>query len=562
VYSQTGDKTAQNALIWFEQLRNFFRQKGPSIAGFTDQGRPPLRVIGFRSEKEYAQHRLHPLAEAYYASDGNGDYIIMSKLDSSEFRVAAHEYAHYVVHASGLKLPAWLHEGLAEFFATLGVNESGYSLGGDLPARTHTLQQNRNNWLPLAGLLNIGTDSTISNGRKDTEIFYAESWALVDMLIAAPPYAPRFWEVVSALNAGASGEQAFRRLYAKSLDAVAKDLENWVGRRHTPKIILSRPAQFESAETSQLSDLAAGTLEAKVLLVSGHLEQAKTRFEELARQAPDNPDLAAALAAIANRQGNRDEALRLWRKALNNNLKDAEMCYRYALLAEEAGMSPQDVRAGLERAVLLAPGFDDARYKLALIQYQAGEYKLAVDHLRTMRVPVAEQRRYGYWTALASALVELHENDEARAAALEAAKNAKTENERMTARRIALIAGTDMTVQFATDSEGHSQIVTTRVPHGTTDWNPFIEPSDQMQHANGKLSEVLCEKGKLTGFLLLTPSGTVTLDVVDPLHVLMRNSPSEFYCGPFKGDGVGADYAVVRTAGKARNVLRGMTFQR
>ena len=94
--------------------------------------------------------------------------------------------------------------------------------------------------------------------------------------------------------------------------------------------------------------------------------------------------------------------------------------------------------------------------------------------------------------------------------------------------QIAEVALTDLNVQFSTDAEGHSQMVTTRIPHGTKNWNPFIEPSDAIQHSNGKLSQVLCKDDKLTGFLLTTSNGAVKLDVTDPSRVLMRNSPNGF----------------------------------
>jgi hypothetical protein len=105
-------------------------------------------------------------------------------------------------------------------------------------------------------------------------------------------------------------------------------------------------------------------------------------------------------------------------------------------------------------------------------------------------------------------------------------------------------------------------MVTTRIPHGTADWNPFVEASDQIEHTSGKLSEVLCSKGKLTGFQLRRSNETLTVEVPDPLHVLMRNSPAEFFCGPMQAKEVEADYAVVKVAGKTTNVLRGMTFLR
>lgn len=106
VYSHTGDDTAQQALIWFEQLRTFFQQNGLLGAGVKDEGRPRLQVIGFRSEKEYEEYRLGPVADAYYVADGSRSYIIMASLEKKDYGVAAHEYTHDVLHASDVKLPA------------------------------------------------------------------------------------------------------------------------------------------------------------------------------------------------------------------------------------------------------------------------------------------------------------------------------------------------------------------------------------------------------------------------------------------------------------------------
>jgi len=155
----------------------------------------------------------------------------------------------------------------------------------------------------------------------------------------------------------------------------------------------------------------------------------------------------------------------------------------------------------------------------------------------------------------------LDERGEAREATEEALLAAESGEEKTQARQMAYIAATDLKVQFVTDPEGHVRMATTRVPHGATDWNPFIEPTDNMQKANGELGEVLCKAGKLSGFLVRTSDGPVTVEVPDPLHVLIRNGPGEFYCGAVQGKEVEADYAVVEAPGKRMNVLRGMTFQ-
>ncbi len=558
VYSQAGDETAQKALVWFERLRAFFEHNGLLGAGFNTKSESVVRVIGFRSAREYEEFRLRPTADAYYIAEGSQNYIVMATLQSNSFNKAAHEYAHYVLHARSLNLPACLNEGLAEFFSTLRVSGSGYQLGGDLPARTQTLERNR--WLPLTELFTRKNDAADSYTKRDADIFYAESWALADMLVASPEYADRFRELIAELARGAEPAQAFHRVYGQSLQQVSESLSRWMAQPRSARSLLEKPFEAGAASTSSLSTSQAAALLAQLALVSGHLEQARIRYEHLLREAPDDPDVRAALGTLALRQGRREEALEQWRLAIKDKVTDAQLCYRYALLAEEAGMSREEIKGALQRAVSLAPGFEDARYKLALLQLAEGEYQSAAEHLHAIPIPRGE-RRYAYWIALASAYVELDQRDEAKQAAQEAWNAAQTDADRIRARQLAYTAATDLTVQFATDADGHSQMVTTRVPHGTTDWNPFVESSDHLQRAEGFLGEVLCTAGKLSGFVLRTGDGALTVEVLDPLHVLMRNSPSEFYCGPTSPKNVEADYAVMKAAGKTSNILRGMTFR-
>ena len=389
VYSQTGIETALQELAWFEQLRAFFQQNGLPGAVFNDQGRPALRVICLRA-KDYEKYRLRPIADAYYATDGTRDYIVMAEPRLSESGVAAHEYAHYVLHLSGLTLPATLSEGLAEFFSTLRPTKNGYEVGGNLPARAQTLR--RGKWLAMSELFYFTSPSLMPGTREDAAMFYAESWALVDMLLTSPPYAAHFRELVSEFSAGSNPQKAFAKAYGESLDSLATDLKKWSRRPRPARLVPSVPLQITSVDSAALSQPQAKALLADVSLVSGHLEQARIQYEELLRATPHDPDCRGALGAIALRQGNREEALKQWRRAIDDNSKDAELCYRYALLAEEVGLSAQEIKRGLERAVMLTPGFDDARFQLALLENQGGDYRLAVEQLRAMRVPPGARR--------------------------------------------------------------------------------------------------------------------------------------------------------------------------
>ncbi|MBV8819230.1 MAG: hypothetical protein JO022_12790, partial [Acidobacteriaceae bacterium] len=72
--------------------------------------------------------------------------------------------------------------------------------------------------------------------------------------------------------------------------------------------------------------------------------------------------------------------------------------------------------------------------------------------------------------------------------------------------------------------------------------------------------EVVCSASGLTGFVVQTSEGRIMLQVTDPGHVLMRNTPGEFTCGPQPSRTVQVEYALVETNGKQKRILRGMTF--
>src|SRR5260370_5093948 len=158
VYSQADDAAARSTLLWFEQLGAFFLQQ--TQQQFDSES--PVRVIGFRSASEYQPYRLRPTSDGYFVGTGSRAYIVMVTMGASEFRVAAHEYAHLVLRANGLQLPPWLNEGLAEFFSTIHIDERGVTLGGELPSHTSLLR--RSPWMPLSELVALPDDSPLRTG--------------------------------------------------------------------------------------------------------------------------------------------------------------------------------------------------------------------------------------------------------------------------------------------------------------------------------------------------------------------------------------------------------------
>lgn len=552
VYSQSSDAAARSALLWFEQLRAFYIEQ----TGLTLDHSPAVRVIAFGSAKEYEPYRLRS-ADAYYATSDGQDYIVMPGLGSNEFRVAAHEYAHLILHASGVNYPAWLREGISELFSTVRVSEQISELGGDLPARSQVLR--RHAWMPLARLLVLPEKTDFEGDRETASLFYAQSWVLVDMLFFSPEYGPRFRELLTALNFGSGSLEAITKIFGKPIETIERDLHTWVDRRGVPAIHLPGVANQDiQAQTSDVTVFKSRSVLADLLMASGELERAQSLYSELGREAPKDPDIAAALGSVALRQGDKDRARLEWKRAIENGVTDARLCYRYAALAGMAGLPDAEIRPALERAVLLKPDFDDARYLLALLEKNAGHYEIAVAQLRAMK-RVAGRRAFDYWSILSDALNELGAHDDAKRAADQAAHYANNTQERLHAAQLAYIAQTELAVQFSRDSSGRPQLVTTRIPHETVDWNPFIEAGDDLRRVRGALREIDCG-GKVTRFVVEVNGTRLRLAIEDPTRVRMRNAPAEFVCGPQKVTEVTVEYAVAAGKG-ADGLVRGMDFQ-
>jgi tetratricopeptide (TPR) repeat protein len=554
IYSEAGPESACTALAWFERLRAWVIRE----TGLRTDGVRPARVIGFASAREYQQYRLHALSDAYYVHTEGRDSIVLALAGAGEFGVAAHEYAHLVLHASGLELPPWLDEGLSEVFATVRIDNGGGTLGGDRPEHSQLLR--RTPWMPLSELVRLTPASRDREGRAEAALFYAESWALADMLAFSPKYQPRLRAFLAAVAAHVPAGEALTSVYTTSIAAIASDLHIWVsGRRAAlPLKSASAGADAPGAAMSEVSPPRMRLVLAALLLDTGEDARAEALCRELLPDAAGDADVYAILGAIALRRNDAAGARAYWSRAIERGVSDDALCYRYSILAQDAGMSADEIRPVLERAVALRPAFDDARYSLALLERNAGRMEVALDHLRALRT-VPSSRAFSYWAAMSDTLNSLGRYEEAEAAAATASVHAATPAERAHAAQLAFIASTDIAVRLAPDAEGRARMVTTRIPRHTQDWNPFIEPKDDVRRATGVLREVDCS-GNVTRVIVETEDGSLMLSITDPARVQMRNGPAEFTCGTQPGNSVAVVYAASQEAGIA-GIVRGIEFR-
>jgi hypothetical protein len=90
LFTPAGEKDARAAILHFQQIQNFFLRS----TGAKSSASARVRVIVFRSEKEYRPYRLNEVAAAFYTGSNSRDYIVMKDIGSESYTAAVHEYFH------------------------------------------------------------------------------------------------------------------------------------------------------------------------------------------------------------------------------------------------------------------------------------------------------------------------------------------------------------------------------------------------------------------------------------------------------------------------------------
>lgn len=188
VFSETGEKRASDIATEFERFREAIAQVLPSAA----LGSPtPTLVVVFASERSFAPYQPQrdgrPVGlGGFFARDHRQNFIALSFQHRDDaMQVAFHEYAHLMVANLPLDLPAWLNEGLAEFYSTLQVTRGGRAAELGRPIHHHLQLLRRNSLLSLEQLL--AWEGAFDEERERRSMYYAQSWALVHMLVTAEP---------------------------------------------------------------------------------------------------------------------------------------------------------------------------------------------------------------------------------------------------------------------------------------------------------------------------------------------------------------------------------------
>jgi Protein of unknown function (DUF1570) len=193
-------------------------------------------------------------------------------------RVIFHEYAHLVVSNVAMNLPAWLNEGLAEYYSTYEFSQGGRQALIGRPIESHLRLLGEKPLLPLDQLLAVDRSSALYNEGERRSVFYAQAWALTHMLLLGEPSrADELAAFIRLRQAGTSENEAWRQAFGDL--RVDRELERYAHRQ-----------SFRAFSFKFTEKLAAFDAQAEIMPAA---------------------DVQAFLAGLHIRQGRHDAAVRL-----------------------------------------------------------------------------------------------------------------------------------------------------------------------------------------------------------------------------------------------------------
>jgi hypothetical protein len=147
--------------------------------------------------------------------------------------ILQHEYTHHFMYQYGNgAMPAWLVEGLAEYFSTANVDGEQVRLGMASPGRVRSLIQDASSMnrirprrLPLETVL---TASTGQLSGDDAIAFYAQSWLMTHYLLRDPERKRQLAGYVRAIRAGADPLEAFPGAFGTDITTFGSALRSYL----------------------------------------------------------------------------------------------------------------------------------------------------------------------------------------------------------------------------------------------------------------------------------------------------------------------------------------------
>jgi tetratricopeptide (TPR) repeat protein len=424
LFTTAGERSGRDVARHFEQVRSFFLE----AMGLGRRSGPPVRIVVFRSDKDFAPYAPNEFAAAFYLGTDERDYIIMKSASSEHFPIAVHEYTHLLVKHSGVRVPVWFNEGLAELYSNLKQSGDKVEVGDLIMPHFVLLRQSK--WIDLQTLLAAGHDSPLYNEKSHAGLFYAECWALVHMLYLGKDYRPHLSALLDGIKSGADMNDTFRKAYSKTVEQVQADLQAYMrSSSFNASIFHTKLAKAaEAPEVTDTNPLETGLVLAEILAnTRSKAAEGREAYVRLAREYPKDWRVQEGLARLCRRERKHDEAMQHYARAVELGSTNPKLYLNYGRMLRVADERRKAVDV-LKRAAELDPENQETVLELGFAFVVNDQFAEALTQLKLVK-HVPPERAFGYFHAMAFSYYRLERKAEAAMAANACRKYAKTPEE-------------------------------------------------------------------------------------------------------------------------------------
>ena len=433
VMSNDGEKTARRVGQQFEQIRVLY-SKALSRNLRLDPG-IPIVIIAAKNEKslsqiipEYWSQKGHTHPAGLFLPGAEKNYIALRTDVEDEFPYLTvyHEYVHLIVNLNFQHIPLWLNEGYATFLGSATLLSKSGKLGQPNGSELEVLQQTK--ILPLDVLFRVGPDSPYYNEAEKTNVFYAESWALVHYLMtdASKQKGAQIGKYISLMENGEDPVDSAKAAFG-DLGLLKKELDSYVSRTTYTMYLVELPDPLDS-KSFPLRIVPPAEVYATLGefdVSRRQLDTARVKIEEALKLDPNLAAAQESMGLLLFREEKRAEAQKYFSRAVALDSKSALTYYYDGMLLVSGGAEAVDAdeaQAALEKAVALKPELAPAWDELArLFVRDPQTLSKALDASeRAVRVMPGEPR---YRLNLAVVLLRIGKFDDARAVVQGVAKS-------------------------------------------------------------------------------------------------------------------------------------------
>jgi len=427
VFGQVGEKRTKEVAAEFERFREAI---GQVLSTAAVASAVPTTVVVFENQRAFAPYSPtyngKPVMVGGYFMWSESDNTIALTVEDRDnaLRIIFHEYTHLITSNSSRVLPAWVNEGLAEFYSTFAVAPDGQGgvLGKAIPG--HHVLLGRSALLPLEQLLTVDHSSALYNEGQRRSIFYAQSWAMVHMFMTGEPNRSKEFRQYLRLTAGGTpAVEAWRQAFG-TIDAIQelkRFLRNPIIRGFrftfderigplTAHISKPKASDVDAVLASLQRDGAPQDVKPRLrravemsphsMLARSLLGVAKVRWDQRADAVPmlfeaaaDTSDwlvqyhVAHGLTQIVRSTGERDEKVVATARAALEVVLAARPQLAHALALKAHLQNNLEGAASAARARALAPGREDYVFLEASLRAAAGEFAAARSLLSLLLTP-------------------------------------------------------------------------------------------------------------------------------------------------------------------------------